>query len=34
VQNLSKKVDEEIHKNRRAGKLKSFTGNIENLLGD
>ena len=34
VQNLSKKIDEEIQKNRRAGKLKSFTGNTEDLLAD
>ena len=34
VQNLSKKIDEEIQKNRRTGKLKSFTGNIEDLLAD
>jgi len=34
VLNLSQKADEEIQKNRRAGKLKSFTGNIENLLAD
>jgi len=34
VRNLSQKADEEIQKNRRAGKLKSFTGNIENLLAD
>ena len=34
VQNLSRKIDDEIQKNRRAGKLKSFTGNIEDLLAD
>jgi len=34
LQNLSKKTHEEIQKNRRAGKLKSFTGNIEDLLAD
>jgi len=34
VRNLSQKVDEEIQKNRQAGKLKSFTGNIEDLLAD
>ena len=34
VRNLSQKADEEIQKNRRAGKLKSFTGNIQDLLAD
>jgi len=34
VRNLSQKADEEIQKNRRAGKLKYFAGNIENLLAD
>ena len=34
VRSLSQKADEEIQKNRRAGKLRSFTGNIENLLAD
>lgn len=34
VQILSKKIDEEIQRNRRTGKLKSFTGNIEELLAD
>jgi len=34
VRSLSQKADEEIQKNRRAGKLRSFTGNIETLLAD
>ena len=34
VCSISQKADEEIQKNRRAGKLRSFTGNIENLLAD
>ena len=34
LRNLSKKLDEEIQKNRRAGKLKAFTGSLENLLAD
>ena len=34
VRSLSHKADEEIHKNRQAGKLKSFTGNIGTLLAD
>jgi hypothetical protein len=34
VRSLSQKADEEIQKNRKAGKLSSFTGNIETLLAD
>jgi hypothetical protein len=34
VRNLSQKANEEIQKNRRAGKLKPFTGNLEDLLAD
>ncbi|MCX6935130.1 MAG: hypothetical protein NTZ01_02910, partial [Verrucomicrobia bacterium] len=34
IRNLSQKVHEEIQKNRRGGKLQSFTGNIEDLLAD
>ena len=34
VRNLSKKFDEEIQKNRRSGKLKTFTGSVEDLLAD
>jgi len=34
VEKLSRKTDEEIQKNRRAGKLRTFTGNIEDLLAD
>jgi hypothetical protein len=34
VERLSQKAHEEIQKNRRAGKLKPFTGNLEDLLAD
>ena len=34
VRNLSKKFDEEIQKIRRSGKLKTFTGSVEDLLAD
>jgi hypothetical protein len=34
VERLSQKAHEEIQKNRRAGTLKSFTGNLEDLLAD
>lgn len=34
VKYLSQRANEEIQKNRRAGKLKLFTGNLEDLLAD
>jgi hypothetical protein len=34
VNRLSRQAHEEIQKNRRAGSLKPFTGNIEDLLAD
>jgi predicted nucleotide-binding protein (sugar kinase/HSP70/actin superfamily) len=34
VRHLSKKANEEIQKNRRAGKLRAFTGNLKDLLAD
>ncbi len=34
VDRLSQSAHEEIQKNRRAGKLKSFNGNLEDLLAD
>ena len=34
VERLSQKAHEEIQKNRRFGTLKSFTGNLEDLLAD
>ena len=34
VRALSQKIDKEIQKNRRAGKLRTFTGNLEELLAD
>lgn len=34
VKYLSQRANEEIQKNRRAGKLKPFTGNLEDLLAD
>ena len=34
VQRLAQATDEEIQENRRKGTLKSFTGNIEDLLAD
>lgn len=34
VRHLSQRANEEIQKNRRAGKLKPFTGNLEDLLAD
>lgn len=34
VERLSQKAHEEIQENRRAGTLKSFTGNLEDLLAD
>ena len=34
VDRLSNSAHEEIQKNRRAGKLKSFNGNLEDLLAD
>ena len=34
VERLSQKAHEEIQKNRCAGTLKSFTGNLEDLLAD
>lgn len=34
VKHLSQRANEEIQKNRRAGKLKPFTGNLEVLLAD
>ena len=34
VERLSQKAHEEIQKNRRSGTLKSFTGNLEDILAD
>ncbi|MEI6399725.1 MAG: hypothetical protein WCO71_13225, partial [Pseudomonadota bacterium] len=34
VERLCQKAHEEIQKNRRAGTLKPFTGNLEDLLAD
>jgi len=34
VERLSQKAHEEIQKNRCAGTLKSFIGNLEDLLAD
>ncbi len=34
VNPLSRQAHEEIQKNRHAGSLKTFTGNIEDLLAD
>ena len=34
VDRLSQKAHEEIQENRRSGTLKSFTGNLEDILAD